>query len=440
MSDEAAVSEAPAAVDSGLSGEGHATATPVVTPEVIPSGAPTDVAIYQDVVAKFDADNSYDMTAAESKAYLSVSDRINGGQMETPEGKLLKEEAPPSAESKPGEQPETTPEAKVEAPPETDRVIPTDAEAETLMEAMKKVGAKDVTELPGKIADLIKNRDTSGSKLGSENAAMKIRLSEGDKKAANHQQWLNDLAAGKPEAIKYLNEIQGGKTTPATVTPDSKFHEDLDDYLDPELAGHVRSQDNKIEAQAKQIQELLSRDKQRDTDVQQSKATTGWIDDVVGLVTSPENAKDYGLTATEARGLAEKYWGSEQKNNPIDPRFQKVHELIMYAYEQNLPSLESAHILMQHKTGAYAKQIVDATKKGQQTFTPSQNAEMSEQQSRKGNNVPQPEITEDGVNKMIGGDLDSIPDDWSDDTGTLIPANIPQRFHERIFGKTGKPK
>jgi hypothetical protein len=306
---------------------------------------------------------------------------------------------------------------------------------------MKKVGAKDVTELPGKIADLIRNRDSSGGKLGSENAALKQTIQQ-------HEQFLNDLGTGKPEAIEFLTKkvgyVPNGTPAPNQEAGPSGQEEvefrDTDEYLDPELATHVRNQDTKIQEQAKQIERLLSRDKERDESALTHRATTGWVDNVVGLVTSPENQKVYGLSATEARGLAEQYFNEKKADAPIHPKFQKVHELLVYANKEKLPTLEAAHVMHQYKSGKFAQDIVAATKNGQQNFTPSVNSEMSDKQSRQGNNLPEPTISDDDITRMERGDFEAIPDSWTDEQGNFIPNQVPQRFHDRVFGRAGKPR
>ena len=55
--------------------------TPAPTvPETAPK-APDNVVIYQDVVAKYNEDNSYKMTDKESEIFLEIQGQINGGKM-----------------------------------------------------------------------------------------------------------------------------------------------------------------------------------------------------------------------------------------------------------------------------------------------------------------------------------------------------------------------
>lgn len=404
-----------------------------IAPEVVTPEGPTEVQIYQDVEAKFNADNSYDMTTEEVKAYLSVSDQINGGDLDKPEPKLLEEEKPPAEEKTAEEKPPET-ENKEEIPTEPNEEKPSgDSVSDSMYDSMKLVGAKDVTELAGKIKGLIDNRDSSGSRLGSENADLR-------NKAANHVQWIQDLKDGKPAAIAYLhNEIgynSNKVVSPASATPDAPvgdFGKD-EDFLDEQLAPHVRGLKEANAKLMEKVEKLEQRDIQRNDEVLADRANASWSDDVVNLVTSPENQKFYGLTANEARGLAEQYFDKSRSHEPIHPKFQKVHELIVFGHKQNLPTLKAAHLIKQHENGAFAQQIVDATKSGQKTYTPSQNSEMSEQQSRQGNTIPQAGISEEAVTKMERGGFDDIPDSWMDKDGTLLRDQIPQRFHEKIFG------
>lgn len=433
----------------------EATPTPApetpenVTPEAAPA-APDNVAIYQDVVAKFNEDNNYEMTAAEADAFVEVGDLINDKKMEVPPPKKL-DASPDTAPDKPEKTPAPEDKGDEDKPadeekPEGDKP-PADSVSDSMLESMKKVGAKDVTELPAKIESLIRNRDESGGKLGSENAALKTKIGDLEKAAQSHIAWLNDLKEGKPAAVEYLNKLQGdtnGKPAPVTESgepaPDISELGDMDEFLDDKLAAFVKKQATTIETLTKKISDMESKDKSREDDVLTTQATIGWVDDVVKLVTNEENQAYYGLSANEARGLAEQYFDKKLSEEPVHPKMQKVHELILYAHEKGLPTLGAAHVVKLHESGHYAKQIVESIKKGQQQFKPSVNSEMSESQSRKGNNVPEPAVSDDTISRIEKGNFDEIPDEWMDKQGNLIPEKVPERFHDKAFGRAGKPK
>jgi len=417
------------------------------------------VAVYQDVVAKFNEDNTYQMSDTESDAFIDVQDLINAGKIKEPLPQKLnkestpKEKPPESNERPPAPEKEEKPAEKAEKAEdkpanESEEKPIGDSVSDSMMESMKKVGAKDVTELPGKIESLIRNRDESGGKLGNENVALKTKVDNLEQAANNHINFLNDLKAGKSEAIDYLTKQVGyvpngsssvpSKESGGSVSP-GEFG-DTEEYLDDKLAVQVKGLQKTLQDQNEKIKNLTDRDKNREDQALTSKATIGWVDDVVKLVTSPANQKAYGLTATEARGLAEQYFDKKQTGSPIHPKFQKVHELILFAHENQMPTLETAHVMYLHKSGAYAKQVAEAVKNGQQNLTPSVNSEASEKQSRAGNNIPDPAVTEEAVAQMERGDFESIPDDWMDKQGNLIPEKVPQRFHAKAFGRAGKPK
>lgn len=424
------------------------------TPAVETPKGPTDVEIYQDVVARYNEDPTLQMTEKESEIYLETQEKINNKIIPEPTPKKLesKEPAPDKPDSdipSKKEEPAATDDKETPASePDKDKLPSGDSVADSMMEAMKQVGAKDVTELPGKIEGLIKNRDASGGQLGSENVALKAKVIQLETEKTDHVNWLNGLNRGDQAAVDYLHDKVGYKPNSSQPAPaeDQGGADDapgdignVEDYLDTELAKTVNKQvsDLKkvIQEQGEKIKTLSTRDKVRDDDALTSKATNGWIDDVVKLVTSPENAKAYGLNAIEARGLAEFYFSPAQKDQPIHPKFQKVHELISFAYDKQYPTLEAAHIVNYHKSGAYAKSLVEATKNGQQNFIPSQNSENSDKQSRGNNNIPDPTVSEDDVSRMEGGSFNEIPDDWMDKQGNLIPAKVPKRFHEQAFGR-----
>ena len=264
MPPEAEVIEAPAseaAVDTSLPAENT-----VITPEIpanVPEAVtgPTDVAVYQDVVAKYNEDQSYQMTDAESDVYLSVTEQINNKEIETPVPQKLKGEE--SAIPEKEESPEVTPEVKDEIPAEPNADEPSgDSVSDSMMESMKKVGAKDVTELPGKIDSLIRNRDESGGKLGTENAGLKTKVETLEQNATNHINWIEALRRGEPEAVKFLTEKigynpNGNNVAPATesgIIPD-------EDFLDDKLAGVVNSQKTEIAELKGLVENLITKNK-----------------------------------------------------------------------------------------------------------------------------------------------------------------------------------
>lgn len=445
MADEAVITDPgeTIAVDNSPAEAPVTPETPVVdnNDSVPQSGdtAPDNVSVYQDVVAKYNEDNTYEMSDAESDAFLDVQEQINNGMDEPP----LKEDKAPE---------EKAPEAKdpIETPAiETNEDLTGDSVTDNMMDAMKKVGAKDVTELPAKIQGLIDNRDSSGGKLGSENVALKQTVTEYQTKETNQIKWLEDLKAGKPGAIDYLHNIVGYNPTSKSITPSTENADigNTDDFIDVELAGVVNSQNissnKKIADLEKLVDSLVNHDKIRTNEAHEATARNAWSDDIVELVTQPENAKYYGVSAKEARGLATNYY-RKGNTDPIHPKFQKIHELIVFANTPGrpMPDLKTAHLIQQHESGQYAKALIAAQEEGQKqtTFKPTPNAALSDKQSRVGANIPDPTISEDTITKIEQGNFDLIPDNWMSEDGTLIPSKIPERFHTRVFGKAGKPR
>jgi hypothetical protein len=432
------VDTSPAANTQTVVPETNSGTPPAVTPK-----GPDNVAIYQDIVAKHNENPAYQMTDAETDVFLEVQDLINSKAIKQPEPKKLI-----SKESKPEVKDEPKPEVKDEPPAQSDKdnSPKEDSVTASMLESMKKVGAKDVTELPKKIESLIRNRDESGGKLGSENAGLKAKLAALEAEKANHVAWLNLLQKGDPKAIEFLHKNVGYNPSAPTATKpiagenppkglDDLGEIDDESILDTELAKQVRALKKIIKDQGEILNSVTQKDKAREEERLTERANASYVDDIVNLVTSDENQKYYGLSAKEARGLAEFYFSPGQKENPIHPKFQKVHELISFAYENHFPTLEAAHIVHFHKSGAFAQKIVDATKNGQQKFTPSVNSENSDKQSREGNNVPDPTVTDESITRMEQGDFESIPDNWMDVHGNLDPKKVPKRFHERAFGR-----
>jgi len=420
--------------------------TPEVAPEVpteqpTPEG-PTEIELYQGALSKHAEDPRYQMSDEEADAFLVVQEQIAHGKIEDP-GLPKQEEKPPEDPTtdnpeKSAENPNTenTTEANNEALQDVGFDLSND-NAGTLQKAMTLVGAKDITELDGKIEGLINTMKSSGGKMGGE-------LKTLQDKATNHQLWLDDLAAGKPEALAYLETITGSQapgTSKATV-PTVPQTDDLDPskFLDDELAPIVIALKKDMADLKADNVKLRAGDLAKTEATNRETAATGWVDDIVDLVVS--NPKNFGLSPAEARGLAKQYWSPEGAQQAVNPKFQQMHELIAYAHKKGMPDLKSAYVVWSHENGTYARQLIDATKEGQKTnsHTTSPNNFLSDKQGKAGASIPSPQIDDAMVSKMAAGDLNAIPDNWMDEDGNLLPDQVPERFHEQAFGKLGKPK
>jgi len=401
---------------------------------------PTEIEVYQDILLKHSKDQNFEMSDAESDVFLSVQEQIANGSIKEPGLPDESKDNAPINQQKPENSKEDTPTQNTEdaTANKVDFGL-SNENADKLQKAMQMVGAKDISEIDSKIDGLLKTMKSSGGKLGSQ-------LKELQDREANHVQWLNDLQEGKPEAQAYLEKILGkssGQNAPQASrnTADSTGKKyDASQFLDDELGQVVLSQNDEIKELKSMVEKLSKGDAQRAEFSQREIAANGWVDDVVDLVV--KNSDAFNLSPSEARELGKQYWGPEGHTKPIHPKFQEIHELIKYAHEKNMPDLETAHVMYQHENGVFAKKLIEATKQGQQSVqhakTP--NSVMSNNQSRMRQNTPDPHIDENAVNAMKSGDFDSIPDEWMDETGTLLPDKVPERLHEYAFGKMGKPR
>lgn len=411
-------------------------------PEVVPEQTPqpkaeeTQLQMYQDVVAKHKEDSTYQMSDKECEAFDVIQEKIATKQIEDPGPKKLEE---PTKDKEPETAPEGAkpPEDKKEAETNTGLQGISDTTANNIQKAMTKVGAKDVNELPGKIENLLNYMKKSTNDNGNELATLK-------KEKSNHVAWISDLQAGKPEAIEYLHSITGKPVTPAkadvSAPPSQEGDAFIDEAVDEPVAREVVALRKTVAELKAGYAALQKGDAVRVADTERLTAANGWVDDVVDLVVG--SGADFGLSPKEARGLAMGYWGPEGHLKAVHPKFQGIHELIQFANERAFPDLKSAHIVWQHEKGTYAQKLIAATKEGQKTQShkESVNSFISDKQGRVSSNVPDPQITDERVTAMERGNFNDIPDEWTDDTGTLIPSKVPERFHDLAFGRKGKPQ
>ena len=192
------------------------------------------------------------------------------------------------------------------------------------------------------------------------------------------------------------------------------------------------------------VEKLEGSNTRRDTEAAQTaesaadqRARASYADDIVDLITK-DTAKVYNLTAAEARKLATDYWNPENKGKAIHPRFQKIHELVTFAYKKGYPNIADADILFQHKNGDFAKKLIAATKDGEKTsqHIVAPNGAISSKQGKNKQSIPQPTIDNDSVEHMKKGQgFKDIPDEWMDASGMLIPSKVPKRHHVAAFGR-----
>jgi hypothetical protein len=411
----------------------------VEAPEVqAPVAEQTDIDLYLQAIASDAENKGYNMSEAESDAFLSVQDKIHSGEIEDPALSRKAEEP-----SKPKEEPNPEVKAEPETPSETDSIDASEmtmAQADYLQKAMTQVGAKDLSELPGKVEGLIKQMKSSGGKLGGERDGLQVQLDQ-------HTNFMIGLRNKDPEALAHLKQLTG-VTPNSQAVPQEAYNAqddipagemlDSEEYLDNKLAPIVKALMGKVDTLVTQNEALTANDTKRAELSQGERDRAGHIDTVVGFI--GDHPDDFGLTTSEARALSEKYWSREGATTSIHPKFQKVHDLIEFANTEGMPSLESAFIILQHKNGSNAQKLIDATKQGakQASHIESPNGAISEQQGRTKSDIPDPTISDDMVSAMEKGDLNAIPDSiiesWTDEAGNFERSKVPQRFHVQCFG------
>lgn len=294
-------------------------------------------------------------------------------------------------------------------------------EIKSLTDAMSKVGAKTVDELPGKISGLL-------SQLGKQGGEMGTQLKEAQSQAQNISNLLQDLGEGKQSAIDFMQKTYpdfGKNFGKAPVQSDpvqpapGEFN--ADNFLDPELAAYVKGLESKVT-------ELQGHQENARTAASQRIAIEQSVNEISQFV---KNHPEYWTAAANVGDMTRAYY-NQNPSDPVDPRMTEIHKLLDYAQQNKLQTLEDAHLLMNRDS--FSQQLADAERRGREQalrHAPNNSAASKRNQRSETNYTP---VSEADIEAIANGNK-PIPESWFNENDTWNWDAIPQAAHKYIGGK-----
>lgn len=291
---------------------------------------------------------------------------------------------------------------------ESEEEVQSEEEIKSLTEAMKAVGAKTVDELPAKIQGL-------RSQLGKQGGELGTQLKEAQQQNQNMAKLMEDLIAGKPEAIQHVQQIHPdfkGVQVSTPTTPQETKDVSPDDFLDDKLYEYVKG----LEAKVNELQGYQQSSQEKASQVLAVQQT---VNDISGFVRSnPE----YFDAAGDITPLLNDYFLNQTDNDPVDPRLTKVHNLLVFAKENGLKNLDDAHWLMNKDN--LSQRLIEAKKEGRQSALNYKPNPALSSQRKQGFETQYKSYTDGEIADIVAGRKE-IPDEWTDAAGNWIPDRIP---------------
>lgn len=258
----------------------------------------------------------------------------------------------------------------------------------------KELGAKSESDILSLVKELKASRDRTGSKLGNE---LKIER----ERVKAQEQFIKDFAQGKPEAIKWAKE--NGIINENQSNRNMDF--DDDDY-DNEFLDPVAERHNK--ALREELEEL-KRELGKQKEAESSKVFESQMNSTLTELWA--TFKDLAPTGNIKESLSLfRDFRAGNEGDPIDPRLEKTIELLQFASERNLSSLEDAYFLK--NKGNIKKQLIEAEERGRASVL-NRNQKTVGLANNRGSNGADT-ITEKYISDLENGRVE-MPDGWLDE-------------------------
>lgn len=319
-----------------------------------------------------------------------------------------------------------------------------EAEAKTLKDAMRLVGARDVNQLPEKINELLTQVRTSGGNLGRENKRLNDTLD-------GQNTLIADLLDGKPEAINVARKIAGRGGNPdlkpgvesnsknASANADAgtgtfdqflMSDDDIASSVDPDFAkqmnGRMKGVVQMFEKSLKDLKQGIEPLQQELQATTQKASRERANQQVMGDLS--ELASRFGDVYGVQTGNIGAMLAEFSQTGVVDPRIQPLIETAQYMVDHGLPSIEIAHkVRFFDKVSDHTDAVLNAKKETRAKIL-NRNAPVSAAGSATGGTKS---YSDAELQKMAGGKI-RVPDEWLSPNGQFDLAKIPADVKERL--------
>lgn len=301
--------------------------------------------------------------------------------------------------------------------------------------AMAKIGAKS----PREILEKVEGLQTMAGKKGQELGDLQRQLQE---TVQSQEALFNDLKAGRPEALRYLQEEFGltlaqAKAASGNAQAGASSVEDSipEDVIDTAAYKLFKKETEALRNELKSLQEARNQEAQkiqeerkqaeRHQAVQQARSE--YVDQLVSIAES--DSEMYGVKSASLRDLLTEYF----KTGKVDPRIQNHLELAKFAVENKIPDLRNAHKLKNFdRMNEIALQKVRSLQGTNPADLGAPNT-LSGMRGKNGANNGNPQITVEDVMKMNAGTMEP-PREWYQGT-ILMRDRVPEHLRQHVFGK-----
>lgn len=317
--------------------------------------------------------------------------------------------------------------------------------------AMKKVGAKNPRELSEKVAGALSLAGEKGSEVGTlrqQLAEKEAALAEREKMLESHIALDADLRAGKPEAMRFLQEEYGLTAAQAKqVQAEAQAKQSgmeieiPENVIDIETYRAMKAMEAAHKAEIARLQGTLSEvttaqtlkqqeerkrieTEQRAAEIQ--KARNNYIEQILSVAEAdPER---YAVKSASLRDLFQEYY----RTGTPDPRITPHIDLMKFAYQKEIPDVRDAHKIMDYPR--LSEKIIAARNEGRNSALNTVVPQSLSSVRSKTNGVdmnPQT-VSEEEFARMERGEV-TIPESWK--TGQNLDRNkVPPQFRARVFG------
>ncbi len=354
------------------------------------------------------AEKGYEPTTAELEAYR----RYQKGEKKVAQA--------PQADAQDGEAP-----ADPLADPQADK-----ATAEPLQNALKLVGAKDLTELPEKIKGLQQAMTSTGGKLGEQVKQLQKQL---EAETQGFKSLLADAMAGVPAAIEYAKKELGidlsARAPAQQAEPADEYGDIPDDVADVGTYRLLMQEIKGLKGQLSQYEQATKSITDRSA---QEQAHASWVETIGSLVAKNPDLSPKGA---DLGTLLREYWTGTD-DAPVDPRIQPIIDVITFAHEQGIPNLEHARTVM--TAGAWQKQreaeLLEAEKRGMAKLTAHPpTVGLSGQRAQGTTDTHYSPVSEADLKAMTDGER-PIPASWKNEQGQFVRSRVPKNAWGLVFG------